>query len=129
MGDFEDSRADPDFSTRGDLLRALPEAQALFDHSDDNLRAGKGFTDDEGVHSTVSITVTDSRLNGGKPTLIPSVYDGGRLPDGDSIDRAVESGKTFPSRDTHAEINRFAPNISSLMGTDFADAAERKETP
>lgn len=109
------------FVDRDSILRVLPGAQALFDHSDRNIRQGKAFTDDEGFHSTLTITVSDDRLNEGRPTLIPSVYDGGRLPQDASIKRAVKSGQTFPSARTFAEIDTFAPFISNLMGTEFAE--------
>lgn len=127
MADHPHNTGPTSFRTRGDLLKSLPDAQALFDHSDTNLRTGKSFSDERGLHSVLSITVSDERLNDGKPTLIPSVYDGGALPQPLAIKRAVKSGRTFPSRDSFAEIDRFAANISSLMGDDFADAAERRD--
>lgn len=132
--DTEDEirREDSPFKTRARMREFLPGVQSLFDHSDDNIRTNKGFTDDRGQHSVLSTTVFDKRLNDGKATLIPTVYDGREIKDqGEAIQRAVDSGKPWPhvpgGRGGAAEIDAFAPFVSQLMGNDFADAKERKE--
>ena len=50
----------------------------------------------DGSYSTeLSITVTDPRLNGGRPTNIPSLWGGRVLPEGDAVQAALKSGKPF----------------------------------
>ena len=103
---------------RKGILKLLPNAQSLFDHSDNNVRNGKTFFSEEtgGTVSTRSISIQDPRLNGGRPTLIPSAYDGGILPQNEAIERAVKEGKPWPSADSFAELDGFAGRISELMG-------------
>lgn len=47
-----------------------------------------------------SITVTDPRLNGGRPTNIPSLWKGKELPQEQAVQNALSSGKQFQSFDT-----------------------------
>jgi len=55
----------------------------------------------DGTFSTEeSITVEEGSLNNGRPTNIPSIWDGQRLSDDEAIQRAVESGMNFESYDT-----------------------------
>jgi hypothetical protein len=50
----------------------------------------------DGSHSTeVSITVTDPRLNGGRPTNIPSLWGGEELDEEDAVEQALQSGNTY----------------------------------
>jgi hypothetical protein len=54
-----------------------------------------------GSYSTeISITVTDPRLNGGKPTNIPSLWGGKVVPENQAVQNALASGKTYQSFDT-----------------------------
>ena len=55
---------------------------------------------DGSISTEVSITVTDPRLNDGKPTNIPSLWGGKELSEDESVTKALESGKTYPSFDT-----------------------------
>ncbi|HEX6786960.1 MAG TPA: hypothetical protein VF076_07165 [Acidimicrobiales bacterium] len=52
---------------------------------------------DGSVTTERSITVTDPRLNGGRPTNIPSVWDGRIVSQDEAIDAATRSGVSFPS--------------------------------
>lgn len=52
---------------------------------------------DGSVSTEESITITDERLNGGRPTNIPSIWGGKRRSDEDAITEALRSGQTFPS--------------------------------
>ena len=50
----------------------------------------------DGSYSTeVSITVTDPRLNGGKPTNIPSLWGGKEVDQNTAVKNALASGKTY----------------------------------
>lgn len=52
----------------------------------------------DGSYSTeVSITVTDPRLNGGKPTNIPSLWGGKEVDEDTAVKNAIASGKTYQS--------------------------------
>lgn len=56
------------------------------------------LANDDGTVSTErSITVEAEALNGGKPTNIPSIWNGKELDEGAAIAEAVKSGQTFPS--------------------------------
>lgn len=50
---------------------------------------------DGSVSTELSITVTDPRLNGGKPTNIPSIWGGRRLNDEMAVNSALASGQNF----------------------------------
>jgi hypothetical protein len=52
----------------------------------------------DGSHSTeVSITVTDPRLNEGKPTNIPSLWGGKEVDENTAVNNALMSKKTYKS--------------------------------
>lgn len=53
--------------------------------------------------SEKSITVTDQRLNKGRPTNIPSIWRGARRTQEQAIREAVKSGKRFKSYSTIKE--------------------------
>ena len=51
----------------------------------------------DGSFSTeISITVTDPRINGGKPTNIPSMFGGAKVPQEEAIRRITEAGGVDP---------------------------------
>jgi len=47
--------------------------------------------------SEVSITVTDSRLNGGRPTNIPSLWKGEIVSEDEAVDNVLKTGKQYKS--------------------------------
>ena len=52
----------------------------------------------DGTHSTeLSITVTHPRMNGGRPTNIPSMWNGRELNDDESVDQALKTGRPYQS--------------------------------
>lgn len=59
--------------------------------------------DDGTISTEQSITVQDPRLNGGKWTVIPSIWNGRRYRQNDAIEFAVESGQQFDGYDTLEE--------------------------
>jgi hypothetical protein len=62
-----------------------------------------------GSHSgEISIGVNDPRLNNGRPTNIPSLWNGKKLSEKDAIEAAVKSGKRFKSYNTWKEANAAA---------------------
>lgn len=52
---------------------------------------------DGSVSTEISITVTDPRLNGGKPTNIPSLWKGKVVPEDEAVKNALASGNTYQS--------------------------------
>lgn len=55
----------------------------------------------DGSYSTeVSVTVTNPRLNGGKPTNIPSLWGGVELDEDAAVDAAIKSGRSFQAFDS-----------------------------
>lgn len=70
--------------------------------------------------SVKSGSVEDARLNDGKPTLIPFVYDGRILegPDGqrEAVDRAVDSGIVYPAFDTNDAATAASIKLSKRLG-------------
>ena len=61
-------------------------------------------------------SVEDSRLNGGKPTLIPFVHNGLLLSASAATDAAVASGKTFPAFDTNEQATVASKELSARLG-------------
>ena len=66
-----------------------------------NLKTHDGFSvvkDTDGRDmSEVSITVTDSRLNGGRPTNIPSLWKGEIVSEDEAVDNVLKTGKQYKS--------------------------------
>ena len=50
--------------------------------------------------SEFSITVTDKRLNGGKPTNIPSLWNGEVVSEDDAVENALKTGKQYKAFDS-----------------------------
>lgn len=66
------------------------------------LNGRPNLPNEDGSFSTeLSITVTNPRLNGGKPTNIPSIWDGRRFDPNTQedaiVEQALKSGQTFPA--------------------------------
>ena len=62
--------------------------------------------DDGSVSTEISITVTNPRLNGGKPTNIPSLWKGKVVPEDEAVKNALASGNTYQSFSTiNAAVN------------------------
>jgi uncharacterized protein (DUF2267 family) len=77
----------------------------------------------DGSHSTeLSITVTDPRLNGGRPTNIPSLWGGEVVPDHDAVTRALESGNQYQSFGSIDEAVTAAKARSSAGGAGAREA-------
>ena len=106
-----------------------PAESPLVAHGRHNIETGQWFRDDRGVHTILSGSVEDERLNGGKPTVIPTVYGGKQLDWPEAIDRAVKSGIQWPSADTEDEATRISKEASAQMDqyiTSAMEAPQRK---
>lgn len=71
---------------------------------------------DGSVSTEESITVTDPRLNGGRPTNIPSIWNGQRLQEGQAVGAAMQSGQRFPAFGSIDEAVQAAQARSSQLG-------------
>ena len=99
-----------DANEQGNLGIGTLLAQAKGNAKPQRLTPGEHVKNDDGTISTErSITIEDERLNGGRPTNIPTIWKLDKkfieLPEGDegrdqAIDFAVQSGITFPSFNT-----------------------------
>lgn len=63
---------------------------------------------DGSVSTELSITITDPRLNGGRPTNIPTIWGGRRLNDDMAINSALASGQKFEAFPSIAAAERAA---------------------
>jgi len=71
----------------------------------------------DGTHSTeLTITVTDPRLNGGKPTNVPSLWGRKVLDESGAVDAALKSGRSFPAFGTIDEAVTAAKARSAAGG-------------
>ncbi len=96
---------------------ALDSMQPLAAHSARNTATGRTMAfPGGGTASVQSGSVQDERLNGGRPTLIPFVYDGQIVSGREAIERAVASGKQWPSYDTNEEATIYSKQLSRSLG-------------
>lgn len=72
---------------------------------------------DGSVTTERSITVTDARLNGGKPTNIPTVWGGQIVSDDEAVDNAARSGRSWPAFNSIDEAVAAAKQRSNDLGT------------
>ena len=63
-----------------------------------------------------TITITDEAINGGRPTNIPTIWDGQQVSDDDAIRVAAESGQTFPAYGTVESAAAAARERSEAIG-------------
>lgn len=71
----------------------------------------------DGSYSTeVSITVTNPKLNGGKPTNIPSLWGGKEVSEDEAIGRAIKSGNKYQSFGSIEEAVKAAEDRSEKGG-------------
>lgn len=109
------------------LERLLRQSPTLTAKTHDGLPARQNA---DGSYSTeVSITVTNPRLNGGKPTNIPSLWGGKELSEEDSVDAALKSGRSFQTFGSIDEAVAAAKARSAAGGAGAPTAAADTETP
>lgn len=96
---------------------------------------GKEIIDngDGTVSTEKSITVEDMNLNGGKPTNIPTIWNGTQMTDEASIDMAIESTEKYPSFESipaaeKAAIARSEKLDEEIKAQEAAKEADEAET-
>ena len=102
--------------------------EPLRQHAQNNIHSGNTVRNEDGSISTVrSGSVRVDELNGGKPTLIPFVWDGKVVDEEEAISRAIQSGKKWPSFNTDDEATIASKGLSSSInvprGTSRLDTA------
>lgn len=100
--------------------------QSLREHSEANIAAGTTAKVDGMIASVRSGSVEDPRLNNGKPTLIPFLWDGKVLSPREATDRAVASGVKWPEFNTNEEATVASKQISSTLGIKQVDPEIQK---
>lgn len=83
-----------------------------------------------GSYSTeVSITVTNPKLNGGKPTNIPSLWKGKEVDEDTAVENVLASGKKYESFSTIPEAVKAAKEKSGAGGAGAPNKAGGKIVP
>lgn len=96
---------------------------AITQHHYENLATGKEVRNKDGTVSTVYTIQVEID---GKPTLIPTVWDGKIIQDQEEAKRrAVASGKKWPQRKTHQELRKFDQAIHQNMKDISAEEAKK----
>jgi len=108
----EHLRARIDKSTNAKVLNTQLGLENIKRHSFENKISGLGF----GTSSVLSGSVEDPRLNGGKPTLIPFLYEGRQVDPIEAVDRAVASGRVWPAFKTNDAATAASKKLSSRLG-------------
>lgn len=88
----------------------------LRQHATNNIRAGTVLRNEDGSTSTVrSGSVSDQRLNGGRPTLIPFIWEGKLVSQKEAVRRAVESGQQWPAFDSNEAATVASKGLSESI--------------
>jgi len=93
----------------------------VLEHHYKNLAQGKAVQNEDGTVSTVYTAQVDID---GVPTLIPTVWDGQILSEDAATQRAVESGKAWPTAPTHEELRQYDIKLHEKMEPMPAEAAK-----
>jgi hypothetical protein len=81
----------------------------------------------DGSFSTrLTATVTADDLNAGKPTNIPTIWQGRKVSEKEAIRMAIESGQDFPSFDSIDDAVTAAKNLSESIGRNRPIQAEEE---
>ena len=87
------------------MLMAVSKSKGtepLISHHFNNIKYGNTAIDKKGrVQSVFSMQVEHPKLNKGKPTLIPSVYNGKVLSRKEAVQAAIDSGIKWTSANSH----------------------------
>ena len=102
-------RIDKRTSTR--VLKQQLGLENLKRHSFQNVVTGANA----GNQTVRSGSVEEERLNEGRPTLIPFVYDGRVVDIKEAVERAVKSKRVWPSFDTNEQATVASKAISARI--------------
>ena len=103
-----------------DMNRPAP-MDPILEHHYKNLAQGKAVQHEDGTVSTVYTIQEDID---GVPTLIPTVWDGQILSNDAAIQRALASGKNWPTASTHDELIEYDKKLHENMQNMPAEAAQ-----
>ena len=103
-----------------DMHRPAPMDPVL-EHHYKNIAQGKAVQNEDGSVSTVYTAQVDID---GVPTLIPTVWDGQILSEEAATQRALESGKAWPTAATHPELRQYDIKLHEQMQPMPAEAAK-----
>mgnify|MGYP003112623562 CR=1 FL=1 len=100
----------------------------VLEHHYNNIKEGKTRQDKDGYINTVVTIQVDKikKLNNGKPTLIPTVYDGKIVSEEEAIKRAIDSGKKWTSADTHDQLREYDKKLHKQMSSELAKGTFNK---
>jgi len=100
----------------------------VLEHHYNNIKEGKTRQDKDGYINTVVTIQVDKikKLNNGKPTLIPTVYDGKIVSEKEAIKKAIDSGKKWTSADTHKQLREYDKKLHKQMSPELAKGTFNK---
>ena len=75
----------------------------ITEHHYENLKSGKN----KGKKTVFTLQVEHPKLNKGKPTLLPSIWDGKELSEDAAIKKAIDSKIKWTSADDHKELRKY----------------------
>ena len=93
--------------------------EPLRQHSRDTIK--RFNTEVRGNSSVRSGSVEDERLNGGRPTLIPFLWDGRMVGLDEAIERAVASQKAWPAFNSNEAADKASKRLSASLGRTKSD--------
>ena len=104
------------------MLQSPAPMDAITRHHYENLATGKEVRHkDKRGRDVVSTVMTMQVEIDGKPTLIPSVWDGKIIRDfKEATKRAIASGKKWPQRNTHEELRKLDKWIHENWSKDIS---------
>lgn len=98
------------------VLKGIPDLQPLVEHSVANRALGGFILNPNGSMSTIrSGSVQHPKLNGGKPTLIPFIWDGQEVDQDTAVRLAIKSGKKWPAFKNNEEATMASKMVSSWL--------------
>ena len=92
----------------------------ILPHHYQNLAQDTAVKNEDGSVSTVYTRQVD--ING-RPTLIPSVWDGKILDEEQAVERALTSGVQWPTANTHEELRAYDEQLHQNMRPMAAEEA------
>jgi hypothetical protein len=84
----------------------------ILEHHYNNLAENKAVSNEDGSVSTVYTAQVEID---GKPTLIPTVWDGEIISTEEASEKAVSSGVAWPTADTHPELREYDKKLHKDM--------------